>query len=121
MSLSSFPGKVFNISGTEEPLPTTVQLSTLDGGVSHIILDYGRAVGGIPFFETTHVQSQEGTALLEITYSETRAGIEEEKGMSFRLPTWLYLTSSRRWSIPTIFQRHGHISSEHSEIFPFPR
>jgi hypothetical protein len=82
MSASSFPTQVLNLSGIEEPLPTTIQLSTCNGGISQIILDYGRAVGGIPFFETAHVHSEEGTALLEITYSETRAGIEKEKGTS---------------------------------------
>jgi hypothetical protein len=81
MSTSSFPIKVLNTSGREEPLPTTIQLSTITGGALQIILDYGRAVGGIPFFETANVNSEEGIALLEVTYSETRAGIEKEKGM----------------------------------------
>jgi hypothetical protein len=95
MSTSSFPVKVMTILGKEVQLPTTIQLSTLDGGVSRIILDYGRAVGGIPFFETAHVHSEEGTALLEITYSETRAGIEKEKGTSSHPPTCQCITSSR--------------------------
>ncbi len=121
MPASSFPVKVLNILGTEGPLPTTIRLSTLDGGVSHIILDYGRAVGGITFFETAHVHSEEGTALLDITYSETRAGIEKEKGIYSYPPTCLCLTSSRRWTIPIIFQYHGHVSSEYSYIFFFAR
>ena len=81
MSASSFPVNVLNKSGREEPLPSIIQLSTLDDGASKIILDYGRAVGGMPFFETTYVKSEDGAATLEITYSETRAGIDKEKGI----------------------------------------
>jgi len=95
MSTSSFPVKVLTILGQKVPLPKTIQLSTLDGGVSFVILDYGRAVGGIPFFETAHVQSEEGTALLEITYSETRAGIEKEKGTSCHPQTCPCITFCR--------------------------
>lgn len=65
----------------EEPLPSPIQLSTFEGGVSELTLDYGRAVGGIPFFEVANVQSENDIAELEIIYSETRAGIEKEKGM----------------------------------------
>jgi hypothetical protein len=81
ISTSSFPVKVLTKSGTEGPLPSIIQLSTSHGGVSEIILDYGRAVGGIPFFETANVGSEDGVATLEIIYSETRAGIDKEKGM----------------------------------------
>lgn len=38
-------------------------------------------MGGIPFFETANVGSEDGVATLEIIYSETRAGIDKEKGM----------------------------------------
>jgi hypothetical protein len=79
-SSSSFPVKLWNKSKTEQPIPNNIQLSTFDNGVSQIILDYGRVVGGIPFFETTNVQSDGDTAILEITYSESRAGIDKEKG-----------------------------------------
>jgi hypothetical protein len=81
MSSSSFPVRLLTRSRTEESLPATIQLSTFDGGVAEIILDYGRAVGGIPFFETANVQGNDCKATLEIIYSETRAGIEKEKGM----------------------------------------
>jgi hypothetical protein len=82
MLTSSVPVRLLNGSGAEAQLSSTIQLSTLDGGVSEIILDYGRAVGGIPFFETANVEIEDGVATLEITYSETRAGIDKEKGMS---------------------------------------
>jgi hypothetical protein len=81
MSTSSFPVKLLNQERREEVLPSTIQLSTFNGGVTELILDYGRAVGGIPFFEAADVQTENGTVELEITYSETRAGIEKEKGM----------------------------------------
>jgi hypothetical protein len=77
---SSVPVRFWTKSSTEKPVPQTIQLSTFDGGVSEIILDYGRAVGGIPFFETADVQSENGAAALEVVYSETRAGIDKEKG-----------------------------------------
>jgi hypothetical protein len=79
-SSSSFPVKSWNKSGTEQPL-STIQLSTLENGISELILDYGHAVGGIPFFETANVQSGSGTVTLEVIYSETRAGIDKEKGL----------------------------------------
>ncbi|KAE9365871.1 glycoside hydrolase family 78 protein [Stipitochalara longipes BDJ] len=79
-SSSSFPVRLWTKSGTEQPLPQTIQLSTLAGGVSELILDYGRAVGGIPFFETANVKSEDGAAALETIYSETRAGIDKGKG-----------------------------------------
>jgi hypothetical protein len=94
MATSSFPVKVLNKSGTEELLPTTIQLSTIDGGVTEIILDYGRAVGGIPFFETANVESEDGAATLGITYSETRAGIDKEKGMRGALSDPEFLANS---------------------------
>jgi len=81
-SSSSFPISFWTKSDTDKtPVPQPIQLSTFDGGVSEIMLDYGRAVGGIPFFETANVQSSDGAASLEIIYSETRAGIDKEKGM----------------------------------------
>ncbi len=86
MSISSFPVKFLNQSETEQSIPATIQLSTLKGGVSEVILDYGRAVGGIPFFETANVQSEGEAAILEVTYSETRAGIDKEKGMTATVP-----------------------------------
>jgi alpha-L-rhamnosidase len=79
-SSSSFPVQFWNKSGTEQTL-STIQLPTLKNGISELILDYGHAVGGIPFFETANVQSESGTVMLEVTYSETRAGIDKEKGM----------------------------------------
>jgi hypothetical protein len=124
MSTSSFPVKLLNKSRTEESLPTAIQLSTFDGGVSEIILDYGRAVGGIPFFETANVQSEDGKATLEIIYSETRAGIEKEKGTPLRqpLPTIrTSLTLNRRWPILVIFQCNGHIQSQHILLLPFTK
>ena len=88
-SSSSFPVSFWTKSDADKsPVPGTIQLSTLDGGVSELILDYGRAVGGIPFFETADVQSEDSTAVLEIIYSETRAGIDNKKGISagFKAP-----------------------------------
>jgi len=88
--LSSFPVSFWTKSDTDKtPVPDTIKLSTLEGGVSELILDYGRAVGGIPFFESANVQSEDGAAVLEIIYSETRAGIDREKGtvVIFESPT----------------------------------
>lgn len=81
-SSSSFPVKFWNKSGILQPIPTTIHLSTLENGISEIILDYGRAVGGILFFEAATVQSENDAAMLEVTYSGTRAGIDKEKGTS---------------------------------------
>ena len=78
---SSVPVRFWTKSSTEKPVPQTIDLSTFDGGVSEIILDYGRAVGGIPFFETADVQSENGAATLEVIYTETRAVIDKEKGI----------------------------------------
>ena len=103
ISTSSFPVKVLTKSGTEGPLPSTIQLSTSHGGVSEIILDYGRAVGGIPFFETANVGS-EGVATLEIIYSETRAGVDKEKG----IPT----------TFETEFLANSQQAMDHSCYFP---
>jgi hypothetical protein len=78
---SSVPVRFLTKSSTEKPVPQTIELSTFDGGVSEIILDYGRAAGGIPFFEMANVQCEDGVATLEVIYSETRAGIDKEKGI----------------------------------------
>lgn len=112
---SSSPVRLWNKSGTEELVPAAIQLSSLDG-VSEIILDYGRAVGGISFFETANVQSEDATLTLEVTYSETRAGIEKEKGnlTSNTSQTNIQLISSRRWTIPVVFQCNGHLQSQYT-------
>lgn len=48
-------------------------------------------MGGIPFSETATVQSKIGATMLEVTYSETRVGIDKEKGTSNNSQNQLFI------------------------------
>ena len=70
------------IGGKELLITDGLVLSTLANGISEVVLNYGRAEGGVPFFETSHVTSSSKSVDIQVIYSETSAGVEEEQGMS---------------------------------------
>jgi hypothetical protein len=57
-------------------------LSNVGGEYSEITFDYERAVGGLPFIETSSVVSSNGGVVeIEVVFSETFAGLLSETGM----------------------------------------
>lgn len=82
-TVSIFPVKVLDkLGGTELQSPQTFTLSTAGNGLSEVILDYGRAEGGIPFFETCSVESNGEPVLIDAIYSETSLGLTQETGQT---------------------------------------
>jgi hypothetical protein len=64
---------------TRVPLPFS--LSNIDDdGKSEIIFDYGTCQGGIPVFTITSASGPDDRIPFQVTYSETREGIDHEKG-----------------------------------------
>jgi hypothetical protein len=79
--VSHFPVKFLEkLGGPEVQVPQDLVLSTIGDGRSEIILDYGRAEGGVPFFETSSVASEGKSVSIEVIYSETSSGIETAVG-----------------------------------------
>ncbi|KAL3427196.1 alpha-L-rhamnosidase (RhaA is able to hydrolyze alpha-1) [Phlyctema vagabunda] len=78
----SQPTKIIERSGKriEEWHNTSWSLATGVVGYASIIVDYGRAEGGIPFFKTSIVESQSEVVEVECIYSETFEGIHEDGG-----------------------------------------
>lgn len=80
-SHSIFPVRVLEkFGGPESPFAQDLILSTAANGRSEVILDYGRAEGGMPFFEISSVEGLAGPVSIEAIYSETSAGLEKETG-----------------------------------------
>lgn len=63
--------------------PTSFTLSNVDDeDQDDVIFDYGCCEGGVPVFHIENASGPEENVLFKVTYSETRAGIDHEKGSS---------------------------------------
>ncbi len=73
---------------TAQDEPIVLSSTTPDGGI--LVLDYGASVEGIPSFEVASATGD--TTVFEITYSETKAGLDSYMVRSspcFRPPIYL--------------------------------
>ncbi|KAG7148777.1 hypothetical protein HYQ46_002347 [Verticillium longisporum] len=89
-----------------------------------VIFDYGRCEGGIPVFHIKSASGPEQTVLFRVTYSETRAGIDHEKGDG---PFFLFsnamdsyrscLYDARRGNEPQMVEaRHAQYSQRYQKV-----
>jgi hypothetical protein len=89
---SSFPVRYLEKLGDSQEIPlvsSKLVLSTQSSAAGHseVILDYGCAEGGMPFFETSIVNSNGNSVIIDIIYSETSSGLENESGLFEYLST----------------------------------
>lgn len=75
-------------------LPSFSLSNLVDDSENEIILDYGLCEGGVPVFQ---IESASGPDSMQrvpfrVTYSETRAGIDHEKGRSAQGPFYFLKT-----------------------------
>lgn len=114
---SSFPVRhLEKIGGPEIQISGDLLLSTSDNGLSEVILDYGRAEGGVPFLETSQVESNGFSVTIEVIYSETSSGVEKDTGMTIYHYLCVKLTFYRRWPFLSLFECHGHLPSQHTHL-----
>lgn len=77
------PRSILRVEGQPEDsrVPLPFSLSNIDNdGKSEIIFDYGTCQGGIPVFTITSASGPDDRVPFQVTYSETREGIDHEKG-----------------------------------------
>lgn len=86
-----------------------ISMSTVSESGCEIVLDYGRAEGGVPVF---NISSASGAApiCLRVVYSETYEGIDSETGKIIQGTSMeQQLIISRRRPILSILKCHGHV------------
>ncbi|KAK5108278.1 hypothetical protein LTR62_008593 [Meristemomyces frigidus] len=111
---SSFPLRVLHKSGGPvSSVPPNLVLSTIGNGLSEVILDYGRAEGGMPFFETSRIESSGGALAIEVVYSETSAGLEDENGDG---PFFLFSNAMDSYRVNShSFTKAGYVESRFAQ------
>ncbi len=114
---SSFPVRFLQkIGGQELHFPNELILSTCENGLSEIVVDYGRAEGGMPFFETSQVKSNGPSVSIDVIYSETASGVEKDNGLTCGHISRTKLTFCRRRTILSVLQCHGYIPAQYTHI-----
>ncbi|KAL9946824.1 hypothetical protein D7B24_004622 [Verticillium nonalfalfae] len=121
------PRATMNLT-SQSPLDLTDSAFTLSNqkgtGNIEVIFDYGRCEGGIPVFHIKSASGPEPTVPFRVTYSETRAGIDHEKGDG---PFFLFsnamdsyrscLYDARRGTEPHLVEaRHAQYSQRYQKV-----
>lgn len=71
--------RTWTVKGDAQVIEQQFNLSNAAEQLSEIVFDYGCAVGGLPYLETSEVIGED--VQVDIIFSETYAGLSSENGM----------------------------------------